>query len=65
MTQLVGNLNLPENIKNFIKDKPYTLDNIGMSGNTVLLFEDMVLKIENDVVSAEEQAKMMRWLEGK
>ena len=65
MTQLVENLNLPENIKNFIKDKTYTLDTIGMSGNMVLLFEDMVLKIENDVVSAAEQEKMMRWLEGK
>ncbi|MBE5888840.1 MAG: aminoglycoside 3'-phosphotransferase [Lachnospiraceae bacterium] len=58
-------LYLPEKIENLIKDKPYTLDNIGMSGNTVLLFEDMVLKIENDVVSAEEQVKIMRWLEGK
>ena len=58
-------LYLPEKIENLIKDKPYTLDTIGMSGNTVLLFEDMVLKIEKDVVSVAEQVKMMRWLEGK
>ncbi|MBQ8625785.1 MAG: aminoglycoside 3'-phosphotransferase [Agathobacter sp.] len=65
MTQLVENLNLPENIKKYIQDKPFTIDNIGTSGNLVLLFKDMVLKIENEFVSAEEQVKMMRWLEGK
>ena len=65
MPQVDENPYLPTNIKNLIKDKPYTIDTIGMSGNTVLLFEDMVLKIENDLVSAEEQVKIMRWLEGK
>ena len=65
MPEIEEKLYLPAKIKNLIKDKPYTVDTIGMSGNTVLLFDDMVLKIENDLVSAAEQAKMMRWLEGK
>lgn len=29
-------------IKDLIKDKPYTIDDVGKSGNQVLLFEDMV-----------------------
>ncbi|MBO5825866.1 MAG: hypothetical protein J6R03_04505, partial [Treponema sp.] len=39
-------MNFPEQIKQIIKDKPYTQDNIGMTDSQVLIFDDMVLKIE-------------------
>ena len=52
-------------IKGLIVNKPYTVDVIGMSGNQVLIFEDMVLKIEDKTEVIERQVQMMQWLEGK
>ena len=54
---------VPSKIKSLIENKPYTVDDIGMSGNQVLIFEDMVLKIEEKSASVERQVQMMRWLE--
>lgn len=58
-------IRLPSKMKSLIDNKPYTIDDIGMSGNQVLIFEDMVLKIEEISASVERQVLMMRWLEGK
>ena len=58
-------LHVPPKIKSLIGDKPFTVDDIGMSGNQVLIFEDMVLKIEDSSASVQKQVEMMRWLEGK
>ena len=58
-------LQIPSKIKTLIDGKSYTIDSIGMSGNQVLLFEDMVLKIEEGLTAMEEQVHMMQWLEGK
>lgn len=56
---------MPIKIQAFIDKKPFTVDNVGMSGNQVLIFEDMVLKIEDSSTSGAEQVKIMQWLEGK
>ena len=56
---------LPKQIEELVKDKPYTLSDIGMSGSQVLMFEDMVLKIEQRSDYVEKQVRIMRWLEGK
>jgi len=61
----MNDLHFPEEIKRLISGKEFTTDDIGMSGNHVLIFEDMVLKIEDDLVEAQGQVKMMRWLQGK
>ena len=58
-------LDWPSNIKSLIENKPFTVDDIGMSGNQVLLFEDMVLKIEDSSKAVVEQVQMMQWLEDK
>ncbi len=58
-------LHVPSKIKSFIDKKPFTVDDIGMSGNQVLIFEDMVLKIEENSVSVQKQVEMMQWLDGK
>ena len=55
----------PAKIKLLIMDKPFTVDEIGLSGNQVLIFEDMVLKIEDDVVAVNEQVQLLQWLNGK
>ena len=61
----MSEIHFPSKIKSLIADKTYTIDEIGMSGNQVLIFEDMVLKIEDDVSAVEEQLRVLRWLEGK
>ena len=58
-------LNLPEQIHKWLEGKSYTVDDIGMSGNQVLIFDDMVLKIEENSTTMEEQVKLMQWLDGK
>lgn len=58
-------LHFPDKIKELIGGKAYTIDDIGMSGNQVLIFEGMVLKIEDDLPSVAEQVQMMQWLSGK
>ncbi|MBR2046261.1 MAG: aminoglycoside 3'-phosphotransferase [Agathobacter sp.] len=56
---------IPFAIHSLIDNKPYTVDDIGMSGNQVFIFEDMVLKIEEKNESIDRQVQMMQWLEGK
>ena len=58
-------LQVTSKIKAWIDNKAFTVDNIGMSGNLVLIFEDMVLKIQGCSTSMTEQVQMMNWLEGK
>lgn len=58
-------LQVPSKIKSHIENKSFTIDDIGMSGNPVLIFEDMVLKIEDSSVSMQKQVQIMQWLEGK
>ena len=58
-------LQIPENIKAMIAGRSYKVDDIGMSGNQVLIFDDMVLKIEEYKEYLKEYVRMMRWLEGK
>ena len=58
-------LYVPSKINDLIDSKPYTIDDIGMSGNQVLIFDDMVLKIEEKSVFIAQQVQVMKWLEGK
>ena len=65
MEKAVSQLEMPSKIKSMLDNKNHTVDDIGMSGNQVLIFEDMVLKIEDSATFVEEQVQMMRWLDGK
>lgn len=55
---------LPDSIKRIIADKSYTLDSTGLSGSQVMIFDDMVLKIEPERESDQSLA-VMRWLDGR
>jgi len=65
MNQFEKELQVPSKIKSWVDKKDFTVDNIGMSGNQVLIFDDMVLKIEDSTTSMAEQVQLMRWLDGK
>lgn len=56
---------IPNEINDFIKGLPYSLDDVGMSGSKVLQFDDMVLKIEKANRHFDKMIEIMRWLEGK
>ena len=57
---------LPHEIEELTRGRKYTLDDIGMSGSKILLYDDMVLKIAgDDYDDAAETVGVMRWLEGR
>ncbi|MGN0505326.1 MAG: APH(3') family aminoglycoside O-phosphotransferase [Lachnospiraceae bacterium] len=58
-------MKLPEKIAQLTAGKAYEPDSIGMSGSTVLSYEDMVLKIESDSETVRSTIEMMQWLNGK
>ena len=58
-------LQVSSKIKEIIDKKTYVVDDVGMSGNQVLIFEDMVLKIEDDSESLRKQVQLMKWLDGE
>lgn len=56
---------LPENIKKLIGNRAFTEDSVGMSGSSVILFDDMVLKIEEQSGNTDKTVSVMRRLRGK
>lgn len=56
---------IPESIQNLINGKPYEVDDIGKSDSKILIFDDMVLKIQKCRAANDSSVEMMRWLEGK
>lgn len=60
MKELSG---LPAMIRELLAGKEYQTDELGMSAATVLMFEDMVLKIQNTSEELEKEYLFMKWLE--
>ena len=62
-------MNFPLEIKNIIKDKPFSQDDVGLSDSQVLIFDDMVLKIEKrnllkektDIFKTQSVVDVMKW----
>lgn len=59
------NIYIPENIKRLVDDKPFYADDIGMSKSDILIFDDMVLKIENHTEQTDKTVEMLNWLADK
>ncbi|MBP3704365.1 MAG: phosphotransferase [Clostridia bacterium] len=58
-------LKLPESIRQRIGEREYSVDDVGLSGSTVILFDDMVLKIEPHSAQTDGTVEMMRRLGDK
>lgn len=58
-------MNIPASIKRRIGYRKGALDKIGCSDAQVLMFDDMVLKIQPDSNPAGNEHQMTRWLQGK
>lgn len=56
---------LPEKIRNFIADEKFETDTVGMSEASVFVFEDKVLKVQEYTGEAENEYRMLRFLQGK
>ncbi len=61
----MSGLNIPESIKKLVGTAPFTTDAIGMSGASVRLYPDAVLKTARDDESARREAGIMAWLHGR
>lgn len=57
--------NLPDKIRALISGKTYTVNGIGKSNASVMVFDDSVLKIEPYQKETEEMVGVMHWMEGK
>jgi len=57
--------NLPERIANIVEGLPWSRDDVGESSAAVVLFDNMVLKIEPVSRSSENEIKLLQWLDGK
>lgn len=55
---------MPPRVRELFEGRPYRMDRMGMSGSRVLLFEDRVLKIQPAGEEAENEYRILKWLEG-
>lgn len=62
---MLENYYIPSEILNYIQDKQFQFNNIGMSDSKVICFDDMVLKIEKSSEESDNEHRMMAWLDGK
>ncbi|MBR2640474.1 MAG: aminoglycoside 3'-phosphotransferase [Oscillospiraceae bacterium] len=58
-------MDFPEKILNYIGGKDFVIDKIGMSDSSVLIFDDMVLKIQPENSFNKNEHLMMKWLKNK
>ncbi|MCM1387405.1 MAG: aminoglycoside 3'-phosphotransferase [Bacillus sp. (in: Bacteria)] len=58
-------MKLPEKIESWISDEEYLADEIGMSEASIRIYHDKVLKIQRHSEEAENEHRMMTWLNGK
>lgn len=58
-------MQLPRQITNYIADELYKEDTVGMSDSSVLVFQDKILKVQKEGKEAENEYRMMTWLNGK
>lgn len=59
------NIRIPESIKQYLGNRPFQVDSVGQSDSTVIIFEDMALKIEKQCEESDNERSMMEWLSGK
>ena len=56
---------LPAGIKCLINEENYSIDDVGMSDSTVVLFHDKILKIQTISEESENEYRVMEWLQDK
>ena len=62
---ITENFNLPDKIKAFTAGKNFVSDKTGLSGASVMIFDDMILKIEKQCAESDNERNMLKFLAGK
>ena len=57
----IENIKLPSNISALLKEKSYTLDDVGLSGSTVRVYDDCVLKIQALSAETDNEYKLLQF----
>lgn len=55
----------PDRIMKLINEEEFFIDDIGMSGSTIIMFNGKVLKIQTASEESENEYRVMEWLQGK
>lgn len=58
-------MEIPKKIADIIGKRQYRLDQVGLSGAGIYMFDDMVLKIQPESEESKNELQMMHWLYGK
>jgi len=58
-------IDLPDEIKSLIGEETFSIDDVGMSDSTVVLFHDKILKIQTISEESENEYCVMEWLQDK
>lgn len=58
-------MNIPDDIKKIIGNRAYKIDSLGMSSSQVVIYDDMVLKIEQQSEESDNEHVMLKWLADK
>ena len=58
-------IHIPEPVSRCLPKTPYIVDDIGCSGSTILLYSDVVLKIQPISEESQRERIMMDWLRGR
>lgn len=56
---------LPGKISKLVKDEPYKTDDTGMSGASILIYKDKVLKVQDYNEEARNEYDMLKYLQGR
>ena len=54
-------VNLPNKIAALIKDRAYSVDNVGLSGSAVRVYDDCVLKVQSYSTETENEYKLLQF----
>lgn len=60
-----SNFPIPTEIFKLVENKSYSFDSVGMSGSSVIIFDDRVLKISIGEDAFKSEAAIMSWLNGR
>ncbi|MCM1541370.1 MAG: aminoglycoside 3'-phosphotransferase [Blautia sp.] len=58
-------MDLPDRIKDLVTDEAYQTDDMGMSGSSIQIYADKILKIQEHNEESENEYRMMQYLRGK
>ena len=60
-----GTMIFPEKIRAYVKDSAFRLNDVGMSGSQVYVFDKYVLKVQPVTAETDNEYEILKWLAGR